>query len=442
MGGASISDGGEGTRSPVKIFGNIFISFIGAGVLGLPYAFKEAGVLEGSLILIIVGFLSFRGMMLLIKSKQFCSKTNISRMELSPPGAREEDQVELLERSRDSAGQEVNYGDLCQIAFGDRGKNIVDWAIIISQVGFCCAYLIFISENLAHYYHGLEEGDVVDDTLKLPFLLLMIPGLISLSLVRKLHKLSIFSLFADFANVFAYLVVFWFDFEHVSTISIHPKEMDLNGLPFFIGVSIYCYEGAGMILSLEASVAKDYRSRFSTIFALSITAMSSLYILFGVCGYLSFGPETHSIITLNLPVGPMPLMVKGCLCFSLFFTYPIMLFPVIEILERRLGTVNHFWKGNLLRASVVISSIIVVLIIPDFSTIMVLIGATCCSLLAFILPSLLHMRIFKGRHTRKQLIEDYAILLFGCLGTLIGSIDALKRLGIIPDYSGRERIDA
>ena len=25
---------GEGTRSPVKIFGNIFISFIGAGVLG------------------------------------------------------------------------------------------------------------------------------------------------------------------------------------------------------------------------------------------------------------------------------------------------------------------------------------------------------------------------------------------------------------------------
>ena len=25
----------------VKVFGNIFISFIGAGVLGLPYAFKE-----------------------------------------------------------------------------------------------------------------------------------------------------------------------------------------------------------------------------------------------------------------------------------------------------------------------------------------------------------------------------------------------------------------
>ena len=40
------------------------------------------------------------------------------------------------------------------------------------------------------------------------------------------------------------------------------KEMDLTGLPFFTGIAIYCYEGAGMILSLEASIAKDYRSRF------------------------------------------------------------------------------------------------------------------------------------------------------------------------------------
>ena len=38
--------------------------------------------------------------------------------------------------------------------------------------------------------------------------------------------------------------------------------MDLTGLPFFTGIAIYCYEGAGMILSLEASIAKDYRSRF------------------------------------------------------------------------------------------------------------------------------------------------------------------------------------
>lgn len=32
---------GAGITSPVKIVANIFISFIGAGMLGLPFAFKE-----------------------------------------------------------------------------------------------------------------------------------------------------------------------------------------------------------------------------------------------------------------------------------------------------------------------------------------------------------------------------------------------------------------
>ena len=38
----------EGTDSRVKIFANIFISFIGAGILGLPYAFKEVGSTKDS----------------------------------------------------------------------------------------------------------------------------------------------------------------------------------------------------------------------------------------------------------------------------------------------------------------------------------------------------------------------------------------------------------
>ena len=34
-----------------------------------------------------------------------------------------------------------------------------------------------------------------------------------------------------------------------------------------------------------------------------MVVVTSLYIGFGVCGYLSFGPETEPIITLNLPGG-------------------------------------------------------------------------------------------------------------------------------------------
>eukprot|EP00045_Choanoeca_perplexa_P006754 m.58463 g.58463 ORF g.58463 m.58463 type:complete len:76 (+) comp13765_c0_seq2:169-396(+) len=40
--------------TPMKLFSNVFISFVGAGVLGLPYAFKEAGLLQGTLTMIAV----------------------------------------------------------------------------------------------------------------------------------------------------------------------------------------------------------------------------------------------------------------------------------------------------------------------------------------------------------------------------------------------------
>jgi amino acid permease len=45
----------DGTDSRVKIFANIFISFIGAGILGLPYAIKESGIIEGTVIMSLVG---------------------------------------------------------------------------------------------------------------------------------------------------------------------------------------------------------------------------------------------------------------------------------------------------------------------------------------------------------------------------------------------------
>ncbi len=44
----TIAHGGSGSAStvysPLKSFANIFISFVGAGVLGLPYAFRMVSV--------------------------------------------------------------------------------------------------------------------------------------------------------------------------------------------------------------------------------------------------------------------------------------------------------------------------------------------------------------------------------------------------------------
>ena len=51
---------------------------------------------------------------------------------------------------------------------------------------------------------------------------------------------------------------------------------------------------------------------------------------------------------------------------------------------------------TVLRACVVVLSGIVVLVIPNFSTLMAFFGSSCCTLLGFVLPGIFHLRIFEG----------------------------------------------
>ena len=95
-----------------------------------------------------------------------------------------------------------------------------------------------------------------------------------------------------------------------------------------------------MILTLEQSVDVSIRDKFRDYFVTTIMGVTTLYITFGAAGYLSYGPETKDIITLNLPANAgldFSVIIKGCLCFSLFFTYPIMMFPVTSILEKKMA---------------------------------------------------------------------------------------------------------
>ncbi|KAF3611036.1 hypothetical protein DY000_02050864 [Brassica cretica] len=54
--------------SAIQTLGNIIVSIVGTGVLGLPYAFRVAGWFAGSLGVIIIGFATYYSMLLLVSS--------------------------------------------------------------------------------------------------------------------------------------------------------------------------------------------------------------------------------------------------------------------------------------------------------------------------------------------------------------------------------------
>jgi len=432
-----------GTKDPISIIANIFISFIGAGVLGLPYAFKKAGLMEGILVMCFVSYFAVKAMILIIDCKykvlgvlyhyedltedledprkvKEVNGTSYVELKCNSSDDEEDNNNRRLSRSGKSC-HEVTYSDIGFAAFGTTGRTVIDLALVTSQIGFCCAYLIFITENLSAYIETVEKN---------VFLVIILPPLFFLTLVKDLSRFAIFSLFAQVSNLFAFTVVYWFDFQHLHLAQVHPKEFSLEGFPYYFSVAIYCFEGAGMILSLEQSLSVEVRSKFKEYFVTTIMAITTLYITFGAAGYLSYGPDTRDIITLNLPAEDgfnFALLVKGCLCFSLFFTYPVMMFPVTSLLEKKLhmsSAPSSSLMWGILRLVLVTITGLIVVKVPNFGQLMALVGASCCTLLAFIMPALCHLVLFRRDNDRWGRILDYTLVVLGVSGALVGTWDA------------------
>lgn len=400
-------------------------------MLGLPFAFKEAGIMEGALIMAVVGYLSVAAMLMLIDCKYAILSSGgraggrsiimEKKVPLLPPDSSDDEDED--ERHPPTPSTDLTYGDVGLYALGPGGKRLVDIAIVVSQIGFCCGYLIYLCKNLNLYIPRISQK---------VWLILLLPPLYLLTLLRHLNKLAVFSLFAQISNVLALAVVFWFDFSHSEEVPFQPNEFSIKGFPFFFAVAIYCYEGAGMIFSLEESVAEKKRDKFRSIFVCTMTGLTTLYICFGVSGYASFGPHTMDIITLNLPHSSgsvdFAAMVKICLGISLFFTYPMMMFPVTHLLDKTFGLQNAPHKGNMLRMVLVGLTGLVVSAVPNFGILISLIGATCCTLLAFILPAAFHLSIFRQRLTKRQWYFDMFLVVLGIIGSVVGLWDAFNRM--------------
>ncbi|KAI6673938.1 hypothetical protein NL676_001844 [Syzygium grande] len=80
-------------------------------------------------------------------------------------------------------------------------------------------------------------------------------------------------------------------------------------------MAVFCFEGFGMTLALEASMKE--RRTFQKVLAQSFTGIILVYVMFGFFGYMAYGDQTEEIVTLNLPRAWTTVGVQGIGCFGL-----------------------------------------------------------------------------------------------------------------------------
>lgn len=189
------------------------------------------------------------------------------------------------------------YGDLGYKCMGKFGRYFTECLIMVSQCGGSVAYLIFIGQNLSSVFrvHGFTFAT---------YIFLLVPLEIVLSWIKTLSALAPFSIFADICNVLAMGFVVKDDIQqalsgHFSFSDIKAVTSNIGGLPFAGGMAVFCFEGFGMTLALEASMKE--RRTFPKLLALAFSGITLVYVLFGFFGYMAYGEDTKDIVTLNLP---------------------------------------------------------------------------------------------------------------------------------------------
>ena len=148
-----------GSANTAQVIVNIVISFVGAGLLGIPNAFMKSGWLLGSCTLICVSALNLYAMLRLPAVQNALQKIHPN---------------ETLS----------SYGDIGRCILGRKGELLVQVCLAISQAGFGTAYIIFIAANAYSMAQWPRFGVCIA----------VLPGLMALVQFRDLKALSPFSL--------------------------------------------------------------------------------------------------------------------------------------------------------------------------------------------------------------------------------------------------------
>ncbi|XKL65978.1 hypothetical protein PGB90_009398 [Kerria lacca] len=388
---------------------------LGTGILAMPDAFKNSGLIVGTVGTFLIGILCTYCLLVLIRC-----------------------QYEICKRVRKPI---ISYPDTMKYALlqgppflrfaTNLSAPIVDGFLIAYQLGICCVYTMFIAENINKVIYDTWHYEM--DTRI--YTLILTPLLIAITLIRNLKLLAPFSQAANFAMFLGLGILLYYIFQEFPSIG----SVNFVGSPirytFFIGTTLFALEAVGVVLTLENNMKTPKSFGGVTgILSVGMSTVTVLYVIMGFLGYVKYGEKVYGSITLNIPETILARLVKLIFAFAIYITYALQCYVPVDIIwmfylkERFTKRENTLLIQYGLRIICVIITILLAIAIPYLNLFISLIGALCLSMLGITFPALIEICILYPNNFGKLnyiLLKNVILIIIGIFAGVLGTVLAI-----------------
>merc|ERR1711892_139118 len=404
---------GENTISNVETIIHLLKGNIGIGVLTMPIAISNAGLVGGVLGMVFVAVVTIHCMhTLVIAAQKLMAKRG----------------VEFLD-----------YADTAEAAFLEAGggwaskshhmRRLINIFLCMSQIGSNAVYILFVAQNImpiAETYFDLGWN------YRLYIALLLIPVIMICS-IKNLKYLSPCSILANILEFVGLGIIFYYIFATpIPSSDSVPWFTSPVKFPIFFGTAIFAFEGISVVLPIENQMSKPKDMLgWNGVLNTSMVTIAGLYIAMGFFGYLKYGGETAASITLNLPQGDV--LAQSALCMfsiAIFFSYALQFYVVMDIIGPNIIKPNvsdrmYPFVEWITRVLLTVLTLGMAATVPWLDLLVSLLGAIKMSTLSLMAPALVDSAAHWNSDSKPvfvyRCIKNVFIFTIGFLACVIGT---------------------
>ncbi|MEM1008215.1 MAG: hypothetical protein AAGJ35_04360 [Myxococcota bacterium] len=378
---------------------NLIKTCMGTGVLTLPFAAQQGGVLLHTL-----GILGIAGWNL-VSVQRLCHCWEYLCVE---DGS-----------TRSSCSSML--GLVARKAMGKAGVWLVDTSMFLLLMGIIIAYqdAVFGFWQATDYSTGSDWGDA------LVTLLVLVP----LSTVPHMGHLAKASAIGLTVLLLTLIVIAFYGDYTMATTSIHWfPQSGLEGLSKWFGCVVFGFGVVPLTYHYRTSMEEPHRMVEATFVAL--LGVASLYILVGLglaCGFHIQG-DVLSALPLE---GWLPKVVRLGMVIVILATAPLLIVPCAELLEGHLAAgASHVGVHTQLGIRVAIcgAATLIAITVPGFVNVLSFVGCCCVAFVGFVIPPLLDVLVRWRVLSRSERVLDILLLIWGLVASIISSGYTLRQM--------------